>query len=141
MAENPSNREFASSVSLVVTGNDLNPSDVTAALGIEPDSSWRRGDAKRVGSDLYEWGGWKKHLSGRDEDDPFTPELQVWVDLLKPRTAEIRSLQEVGCNLVLVCFISVSGAALVELTPSFQRELASLGVDVHMTIWGGQNAC
>lgn len=138
MAENVSNREFASSVSLVVTGSNLKPSDVSTALGIEPDSSWQRGDAKRAVDGLHEWGCWKKHLPGGHEDDPFTPQLQIWVDLLEPRTTEIRALQELGCHFVLACFISVSGVALVELTPGFQKDLASLGIDVRMTIWAGQ---
>lgn len=39
MSESCPERDFVSSVGLLVTGTDLRPSDVTAALGLEPDIS------------------------------------------------------------------------------------------------------
>jgi len=53
---------------------------------------------------------------------------------------ELRKLQDSGCRCVLDCFISVSGAALVELPVTLQRDLAELGIEINITIWGGQDA-
>jgi hypothetical protein len=140
MNESGPDRDFASSVGLVVTGTDLQPSEVTAALGIEPDDIWRRGESKRVGAEVHEWGGWKKHLPGRDDGDPFSLELRTWADLLKDKAAELHSMREAGYHVTLDCFISVSGAALVDIEPELQRDLAALGVDLSIAIWASTNA-
>ena len=140
MSESGSERDFVSSVSLLVTGTDLCPSGVTAALGLEPDNSWCRGDPKPVGTDLYDWGGWRKRIARRDDGDPFGRDLQTCVDLLKTKAAELQNLQSSGCRCVLDCFISVSGAVLVELPSSLQRDLAALGVEITIAIWAGQDA-
>jgi len=140
MSESSPDRVFVSSVGLVVTGTNLQPCDVTAALGLEPDDSWRRGDPKRVGDSLHEWGGLKKHLAQRDDGDPFAHDLQTWADLLKAKKAELRKLQDLGCHCVLNCFISISGATLVEFKPTLQSDLAALGIDVSIAIWAAQDA-
>lgn len=134
MTESRSDREFVSSIGLLITGVDLVPSNVTAALGLVPDDSWRRGDEKRVGDQLHEWGGWKKRLPSRSEGDPFSDEFGAWVVLLGERAAALRNLQEAGCKCELDCFICVSGTALVEMAPALQRDLAALGVDISITI-------
>lgn len=140
MSESCPERDFVSSVGLLVTGTDLRPSDVTAALGLEPDITWCRGDPKPVGTDLHDWGGWKKRIAQRDDGDPFARDLQTGVDLLKTKAAELQKLQGSGCRCVLDCFISVSGAALVELPSTLQRDLAALGMDITIAIWAGQNS-
>jgi hypothetical protein len=140
MSEISSDGPFVSSVGLVITGTNLNPLSVTAALGIGPDECWLRGDAKRVGNSRHEWGGWKKHLSPRDEGDPFADDLQTWANLLSSKGRELRDLQEAGAQCFLSCFITVSDAALVILEPQLQRDLASLGVEIRLAIWGSQNA-
>lgn len=140
MTEGGSDREFASSVGLSFTGVDLRPSDITAALGLEPDSSWSRGEPKRGGAAVHDWGGWRKRIGQREDGDPFARELQTCADLLRSKTVELKRLQASGCRCVLDCFISVSGAALVELPVTLQRDLAALGIEINITIWGGEDA-
>ncbi|MDI1273986.1 DUF4279 domain-containing protein [Polaromonas sp.] len=137
MTESRSDREFVSSIGLVITDIDLVPSNVTVALGLVPDDSWRRGDAKRVGNKLHDWGGWKKWLPSKYEGDPFAEELKAWVALLGGRAAELRKLQDAGYKCELDCFVSVSGSALVEMAPALQRDLAELGVHINITIDAG----
>jgi hypothetical protein len=132
-------REFASSTALMITGTDLVPADISAALDLEPDKSWRRGDAKSVGKDLHEWGGWRKRLQSVRDEDPFAAELRTWHALLSPRVQFLRELQCSGCRVVLDCFISVAGAALFEFDPQLQRDLAELGIDVTIAIWGSRD--
>ncbi|WP_175423511.1 DUF4279 domain-containing protein [Inhella inkyongensis] len=129
-----------SSVGLIITGAQLRPDEVTATLGMEPDECWRRGDSKRVGAELHEWGGWKKRLQRRDDRDPFSLELRLWADLLKGKVTELRCLRDAGCNLTLDCFISISGAALVEINPELQRDLSTLGIDLSFAIWASTDA-
>jgi hypothetical protein len=140
MSECGAERDFASSVGLLFTGADLRPADITSALGIEPDHSWCRGEPKRVGTDLHDWGGWRKRIGQRDDGDPFALDLQACVDLLKTKTVELKNLQETGCRCILDCFISVSRAALVELPVTLQRDIAELGIEINIAIWGGQDA-
>lgn len=140
MSEGGAERDFASSVGLLFTGADLRPADITATLGLQPDHSWRRGEPKGVGTDFHDWGGWRKRIGQRDDGDPFAQDLQTCADLLTTKRMELKKLQESGCHCVLDCFISVSGAALVELPVTLQRELAALGVEINIAIWGGQDA-
>ncbi len=140
MSEGGAERDFASSVGLLFMGADLRPAEITAALGLEPDHSWCRGEPKRVGTDLHDWGGWRKRIAQRDDGDPFALDLQTCADLLKTKTVELKNLQESGCRCILDCFISVSGAALVELPAALQRDLAELGFEISIAIWGGKNA-
>lgn len=129
-----------SSVALLVTGIDLRPSDVTAALGLEPDQSWCRGDPKRVGTDLHEWGGWRKRIGQREDGDPFAEDLQTCAELLRAKAGELQRLQNSGCNCVLDCFISVSGAALIELPATLLRDLSALEMEITIAVWAGQDA-
>lgn len=140
MKDGPLVREFASSTALLITGTDLVPAEVSAALDLEPDESWRRGDAKRVGKGPQEWGGWRKRLLSIEDEDPFAAELRAWHEMLATRVPFLRELQASGCRVVLDCFISVSGAALFEFDPRLQRDLAELGIDVTIAIWGGHDA-
>lgn len=140
MSEGGPERDFESSVSLLFTGADLRPSDVTAALELEPDHSWCRGDPKRVGTALHDGGGWRKRIGQRDDGDPFALDLQTCADLLQTKAAELHKLQESGCHCVVDCFISVSGGAIVELPVPLQRDLAALGIKITIAIWSGQDA-
>src|SRR5207253_1126302 len=56
------------STTLIVVGEDLDPDQVTEALGMEPDQSWRRGERKSLPlpggkvmqfDSIYEDGCWK----------------------------------------------------------------------------------
>ena len=127
--------DFTSSVGLVITGTELQPSDVTAVLGLEPDDSWRRGDPKRVGNSFHDSGGWKKYLAPRNDGDPLAQGLQTFAELLSCKVAELQKLRDLGCHCYLDCFIGVSGAALVELQPALQRDLAALGIEIRIAIW------
>jgi len=132
-------KEFVSSVGLVITGLSLEPLEVSELLGVLPDSCWRKGDPKPVGQSQYEWGGWKKRLTPRDCGDPFVPDLEQWVDLLLPKASALKQLQERGLDIALDCFITINGAALVEIDRTLQRRLAELGISISITIWAGPN--
>ena len=132
-------REFVSSVGLFITGAALEPHEVSALLGLMPDSCWRKGDPKPVGETRYEAGGWKKRLPPRDCGDPFLQELQQWVELLQPKASMLRRLQENGLHVVLECFVTINGAALVEIDCALQRRLAALSVPITMAIWAATN--
>jgi hypothetical protein len=134
-----SEREFVSSVGLVITGASLEPHEVSDLLGLVPDSCWRKGDPKPVGESQYEWGGWKKRLPPRESGDPFLQELQQWVELLQPRASALKRLQESGLHVVLDCFVTINGAALVEIDCALQRRIAELSVPINMAIWAATN--
>ena len=140
MSNVPAEREFLSSVGLVVTGVSLDPDSLSSQLELQPDSTWRLGDRKRVGSEFHEWGGWKKHLPSRFCGEPFNDDFATWAGLLATKKKDIEAFRSAGCQFVLECFISVRSAVLVELTPAAQRQLANLGMDVSIAIWTGADA-
>jgi hypothetical protein len=131
-----STRDFASSTHLRVTGIDLDPTLVSELLALEPDTTWRRGDAKRVGNGVHEWGGWKKRLAGQQAGDPLAQDLRLWLTLLDGRQTVLRDLRASGSQVVVDCFISVSSAALIELDAELLREFSSLGIKIEIAIWG-----
>jgi hypothetical protein len=132
-------RDFISRTALLITGVNLSPARVSAALDLVPDASWQRGDAKRVGDTPHKWGGWRKKLPPGGNEDPFSAELRTWSHLLSSRSQALRALQDEGAEVVLDCFISVSGAALFELDSELQQALAALGVNIRIAIWAAND--
>jgi hypothetical protein len=52
--------------SLVITSDDLNPSEITKLLGIQPTDSHRRGDYNQTGKVQFKFGRWQFSTSRLD---------------------------------------------------------------------------
>jgi hypothetical protein len=77
-------------VTLAIYGEDLEPDWITQALGVQPDSCYRKGDPRRGGLPAHRGGGWFREQVG---DAPQTAETLTEA-LLRPlpeATAEIWS--------------------------------------------------
>ena len=100
----PAEPEVASET-LIIYGEDFEPSDVTRVLGLQPNRTWRKGERKSfVRADgtqlafdsLYEWNGWKMWLDESTRARQLCEQLQHWHDLLMPRAAQMRKLRDQG---------------------------------------------
>lgn len=64
-------REYVSSVTLLVLGEDLNPDKASAELRLEPSQSWRkdgrsirlRDGTTQLRESAHAWGGWKMFIA------------------------------------------------------------------------------
>jgi len=126
-----SNRaEYAGSVSLIITGRELDPEVVTRVLGMKPDAAWRRGDA--IGSlsapARAREGGWKK-LAARSRRSPYLePQLAAWASALRPKASLIRRLTARGYYCRLSWFAASNETVSLMLPVTLQRSLAALGL-------------
>ena len=129
------------SVRLIVTGSDLDPDAVTAALGMEPDRSWRRGERKsftrRDGSvrqfeSIHDEGGWARRIPDRYRDEPLDRQLFLWVARLRELSDALRALRRRGWIIELDCFAATS--EVVVLSHEDLGGLADLGIDLGLTL-------
>jgi hypothetical protein len=129
------------SVRLIITGGDLDPDAVTAALGMEPDKSWRRGERKgftrtdgsvRQFDSIHEEGGWTRRVPDRYRDEPLDRQLILWVARLHELSDALRALRRRGWVIELDCFAATS--EVVVLSHEDLRGLADLGIDLGLTL-------
>src|SRR5436309_1007561 len=98
--------EHCCSVTLIVVGADLDPDEVTKALGLEAHRSWRRGERQAFvrpdGSiqrfdSVHERGGWKHFLPTRyKENRPLDEQFWLWLARLRGLAAAIKTLTARG---------------------------------------------
>ena len=132
------------SVRLIITGSDLDPDAVTAALGMEPDKSWRRGERKsftrpdgsvRHLESIHEEGGWARRIPDRYRDEPLDRQLFLWVARLRELSDALRALRRRGWIIELDCFAATS--EVVVLSHEDLGGLADLGIDLVLTLVRG----
>jgi hypothetical protein len=78
----PATPEYISSVTLVFLGESLDPTIVSAKLGIDPHESWMTGQPKRVGKELHQWGGWKRNLPEGLNNATVEEQMSYWIEEL-----------------------------------------------------------
>jgi len=137
--------EHCCSVTLIVVGEDLDPEEVTRALGMEAHRSWRRGERKAFvrpdGSvqyfdSVHEEGGWKHFLPERYQDNrPLHEQIYLWVARLRGLAEAIKTLTERGWEVELDCF--AIGSEVLVLSSGDLRELAELRIGLAMTLARG----
>jgi hypothetical protein len=122
-------------VSLRFFGDDLEPDEITRALGHFPTEAFRKGDARDGGGAARTSGGWL--LTG-PATDPQTVEntIRALLALLSPDLRAWRSLTrrfhaDVFCGIFMDEFNRG-----FEVSPALMRELAARGLVVGFDIYG-----
>lgn len=142
--KNNDTAEHCCSVTLIVTGKDLDPKTVTRTLSMAADRSWSRGEQKSCTRPdgkvlhferVYEWGGWKRFLPEAETDRPLDDQIRYWLSELRERRDAIHELLELGCCIELNCF--AAGSEFLWLSNRELRDLAKLGVDLSLTLSSG----
>jgi hypothetical protein len=137
--------EHCCSVTLIVVGDDLDPDEVTAILGMPPDRSWRLGERKCFtrpdGTTHYfdsvnDQGGWKRFIPEGDRARPLQEQLAVWVDRLRDLTAGIAQLRQRNWEVELDCF--AASGEFVFLPYRTLTKLGQWGIDLALTMSSGR---
>jgi hypothetical protein len=129
-------REYVGSVSLLITGRDLDPDLVSKTLGIRPSQSWRRGDT--IGSSSSpakaKNGGWKKFVAVAKRNAYLESQLSWWASTLRSKVKAIRKVNALGYNCRLSIFAASDATVSVVVPVSLQRALASLGLPWELSV-------
>jgi hypothetical protein len=132
--------EHHCSVTLIVTGDDLEPDEVTSALGWPPDQSWRRGERKRfikpdgterVFDSVHDWGGWKLFTADDERGRSLQDQIAAWLTRLRVKAQAIQHLRDRAWVVELNCFVATSEC--LELPATVIGDLAGLGVGLTLT--------
>ena len=138
---NLANPEYLSHVTLMILGDDLDPSGVSTMLGLRPTKTWKRGDAhasdKLTFPSSHEWGGWKKGLPASQASRSLPSQLRFWLRTLRGRARAISKLTNAGHLCVLDCYIGTEATASLILPRDLQAGLAQLGLELRISISAG----
>ncbi|HEV7240801.1 MAG TPA: DUF4279 domain-containing protein [Thermoanaerobaculia bacterium] len=138
-----------SSVSLIVLGDDLEPGEITRALGMFPDQDWRKGDVPQIqtpdgrwipGPAIAEWGGWKKFIPPVLVDDCLEVQLDHWANVLASKAHAIRAFRARGWSSTLDCFFTASEPEVAELKADLLAKLAAIGIDIDINFYPHNDA-
>ena len=128
------------SITLIIIGDDLEPDEVTSALGWHPNQSWRRGENRRLtrrdGSarifdSIHEQGGWKLWAPEDERELSLDDQFAAWMDRLQPRRQQLRDLHDRGWKTELNMFVATSES--LDLPATCLTHLANSGVGVNLT--------
>ncbi|WP_088260402.1 DUF4279 domain-containing protein [Fimbriiglobus ruber] len=128
------------SVTLIVVGDDLEPEDVTSALGWNPDHSWRRGEHKRfkrpdgterVFDSIHDRGGWKLFTADDERERSLQYQVTAWLGRLHVKGPALLGLRGRGWDIGLNCFAATSEC--LDLPVTALGELVSMGVGLSLT--------
>jgi hypothetical protein len=130
---------YTSSISLLILGKKLEPAQVSAVLELDSHDSWKKGQTKRVGVDVHQWGGWKRDLPHDLKEAAFEDQLNYWINGLLPKVGALEAAVQLGTRGVLDCFVSAD-AAWFKLSPEVTQRLAKLPLDIEFTFWSAESA-
>lgn len=128
-------------VTLRLMGADLEPQEVTLALGLEASSSHRRGDVRknRAGREYsaYTEGLWELH-STLEATASLDQHLRSLLGLLRGRHEVIRKLRDEGlrADLLIGIFGSDSNVGF-GVSPESLAEIAELGLALEFDVYCG----
>ncbi len=121
----------------------LDPSDVTARLGIEPSDWQRQGESRKPGDRPAKLHGWFLSSEGAVESRDVRRHLDWLLARLTPRADAVVALQAEGCRMDVSCFwVSASGHGGPSVRPAQMGELARLGLELWFDVYlgSGQDA-
>jgi hypothetical protein len=140
----PRNREYVGHVNLLISGDNLDPTQVTRALGIRPTHSWRKGEKLHFPELNVEFerthtqGGWKGRVPPAIRKRPVEAQLDWWVKALTPRAKQLRDLRSRGYYLRLAWCVVTSATASLVVPVALQQALARLHLHWEISVLVGQ---
>lgn len=125
--------EYVASATLVILGEDLEPSKVTAWLELAPSQSWKIGEEKELApGTFYEWGGWK--CFGDDSDATLEEKIESWLKRLDGRAEEFLRMNKLGWTCSLDCFLAFDSVASLCLPPTLTQMVFELGLTIDICL-------
>jgi hypothetical protein len=141
--------EFCS-CKLSVRGDDLDPQQVTALLGIAPTEAYFRGerlpfpanhkDAGKPSDLIVRSGLWRLEVDNEKKWSwDAASQLDYWCVFLTSRATAIRELQARGYDVMIDCLIDEGPVVYVDVSVEVMRALGKLGVSLKFGFYNGEN--
>jgi Domain of unknown function (DUF4279) len=113
---------------------DIDPSEVTERLGIEPSKWQRRGEVVQRGRfppRVVSLNGWFLRSEGHVESRDSRRHIDWLLDRLTPKAEAVRSLQDAGCRMDVSCFwASRQGQGGPTVSPQQMKRLSDLNIEL-----------
>lgn len=122
---------LVTSVTLIITGTNFNPDEITSAIGLVPNQSWKQGDKRTSKSGsvhVYSNSGWKIFQDPLLNDKTLEAQLDSWLALLSQKQDTLVHFRRSGLNLELNCYVSGEGGVSFVLNPSLIENLNRLNL-------------
>jgi hypothetical protein len=125
------------SVTLILTGDEMDPNVVSSELGMQPDQFWWKGAFESFGAGRRSrkspapWSGWKKFASPAVAQLPLDEQLNAWLEILEPSGDVLRRLADRGICIELNCFSATSDG--FRLDRKMVAKLHAWGVELDCT--------
>jgi len=130
--------DYTSSVTLVITGENITPDEVTTAIGLTPYKTWKKGGVRRFESErefVYPWSGWKLLMDDKVANQAFEEQLAYWCTILLPKKDVIDQVTMAGMNIYLECYLSFGGQVTATLDRALLEKLTNIGVNLSFNIF------
>ncbi|MBD5779815.1 DUF4279 domain-containing protein [Pelagicoccus sp. NFK12] len=127
------NEEIVSSVTLIILGNDLEPSTVSELLDLKPSRSWKRGEEKPLArSTFYDWGGWKR-LSP-DTNDSVEEKIRFWIGVLEGKEKAFEKIKDNGWRASLDVFYAFTECSTFSVSNDLSKKIGELNLELDFTL-------
>jgi hypothetical protein len=117
--------------------DDLDPTKISAELGLRPSQAWRKGEKMEIGSvtHTFEWGGWKRFTPPSLESKLLPQKLKYWCHLLHSRRNVLRKLNTKLSVCTLNCQVFSSSTVSIIISQDLQAQIASLGLELRLSFF------
>jgi hypothetical protein len=136
------NTRSDTTVYFTLTGEDLLPDEISAALGVLPDQSWKRGSAKQPNKPVpvsatlpvYKFGRWSLNAPcSKEEDDEY--QIDQLLNLLERLPPILKSYVELYDGGIVVTFSSREVNIGIYLSSSIIQRMSELGLSIVYDIY------
>ena len=142
MGEKEEKREYDCSTTLIITGDELDPDEVTKSLGLIPNQAWKKNQKRMFPSGnehIYKWGGWKLFIADEKRELYLEEQLEHWYKLLKTKRKQLCYLANQGYWVRFDCYVSTDATASICFDLNLQRKIIKLGVDLTFSIFSSED--
>ena len=129
---------YTSSVTLVITGENISPDEVTSIIGLIPNKVWKKGDERKFKNGrvfVYPWSGWKLLMDDEVADKGFEEQLAYWCAILFPRKEALEQITSKSMSIFLECYLSVEDQITTSVDNHLLTKLASTGASLSFSIF------
>jgi hypothetical protein len=131
---------YPPNVGIVFRGTELDPQKISTLLGLDPESSFKKGSQRNDGK-KWPHGFWMFSSSGRVQSSEFMTHLLWLVEQIEPaKTKIIKLLKEENIDGEINCFwIMPSSQETLVFDPDLLKRIAELEIRVELSIYSPDN--
>lgn len=127
------NQPFAS---LILRSEELNPQEITSQIGVNPSSSFKKGDLRREGK-FWPHGFWELNSSEYVKSNDISVHIEWILDKIYPAKLKLISiLDKLGIEGEISCFwVTDDAHAVVNLNRDVLSKITSLGLSLEFDFY------